>query len=388
MAQASLPVLSVISPTFCESDNVEPLIDALSAALRDVPHEIIIVDDDSPDRTWEVAERVGERVDTVRVIRRFGDPGLSQAVMAGMAAARGSVLAVIDADMQHDERILPRMVDLVVNGDADVVVGTRAGEGGSYGEWSSSRRFVSWVATMIARLLLRVPVTDPMSGFFAISRDAYNRAGSSINPRGFKILLEFIGQRGNDFRVEEVGYTFRNRVHGETKMSPSVIRSYLLAIFELRFGRQINGQAVLYMLVGASGAVVNLVAFTIAELIGLPSFRTGISDWIDPIEWSILISIQAAVVWNFLLNNTFTFWERRFRGRAMISGFIQFQLVSVLGLLINLGIFQFLQSTGFGFDAIGREATRYLHHIAGMSVALVTNYFLNVNYTWRRRTPV
>ncbi len=380
-------LVSVVSPTFNEADNVEPLVEALESALEGTPHEIIIVDDDSPDHTWEVAEKLAEQRPHLHVIRRFGDPGLSQAVLAGMSAARGDVIAVIDADLQHDERILPEMVDRVRSGDADVVVGTRAADGGSYGDWSTARRFVSWVATLIARLLLRVPVSDPMSGFFAISRDAYQRCGPTVNPRGFKILLEFIGRRGSGLAVSEVGYTFRNRVHGETKMSPSVIRSYLLAVVELRLGRQIKGQLVLYALVGASGAFVNLAVFTLGEIIGLPSFRTGISDWIDPVEWSVLLGIQAAIVWNFLLNNTFTFWERRFSVRQMPFGFLLFECVSVLGLVINLGVFQFLQSTGWGWNAIGREPARYLHHVIGMSVALVSNYFLNVNYTWRRRAP-
>ena len=154
---------------------------------------------------------------------------------------------------------------------------------------------------------------------------------------------------------------------------------------ELRAGRQVKGEFVLYALVGATGAVVNLLVFTVAEAIGLPNFRSGISVWIDPIEWSVLLAVQASIVWNFLLNNTFTFWERRFRGPQILYGFVLFQLFSVLGLIIHLGVFQFLQSTGWGFDLVGREPSRYLHHIAGLLVALVTNYFLNVNYTWRRR---
>lgn len=381
------PTLSVISPTYNEAENVESLVRSLTAALEGIDHEIIIVDDDSPDRTWERAETLRAEFPRLRVLRRFGDPGLSQAVLAGMAAATGGVLAVIDADGQHDERVLPDMLALVTSDKADVVVGTRAAEGGSYGDWSKSRRFVSWVATLIAKLLLRVPVSDPMSGFFAISRRTYTDLGPSINPRGFKILLEFVGRRRPGLRVAEVGFTFRNRTHGETKMSPSVIRSYLLAIVELRAGRQVKGEFVLYALVGLSGVVLNLVVFSIAEAVNLPNFDSGISDWLDPIEWSVLLGIQMAIIWNFLLNNSFTFWERRFIGRELPLGFLLFEAVSLLGLIINLGVFQFLQSTGWGFDLLGREPSRYLHHIAGLMAALVTNYFLNVNYTWRRRVP-
>ena len=380
----SHPTVSVISPTYCEVDNVEPLIAALGAALEGIDYEIIIVDDDSPDRTWERVQQVARSDDRVRVIRRFGDPGLSQAVLAGMAASSGEVIAVIDADGQHDERALPRMIEQITSDSADIVIGTRAADGGSYGDWSNSRRLVSWVATLIARVLLRVPVTDPMSGFFAVSRSTYDELGPTINPRGFKILLEFVGRRRR-LRISEVGYTFRNRTHGETKMSPSVIRSYLLAVIELRAGHQVKGEFVLYALVGVTGVAVNLVVFSIAEAIGLPNFRTGISSWIDPVEWSVLLGVQASIIWNFALNNTFTFWERRFSRRQLPFGFALFEVFSVLGLVINLGVFQFLQSTGWGFDLVGREPSRYLHHIAGLLVALVGNYFLNVNYTWRRR---
>ena len=142
-------------------------------------------------------------------------------------------------------------------------------------------------------------------------------------------------------------------------MSPSVIRSYLLAVAELRLGRQVKGEFVLYALVGLSGSVLNLVVFSIAEAVHLPNFDSGISDWLDPIEWSVLLGIQVAIVWNFVLNNSFTFWERRFIGRQLPLGFLLFEAVSLLGLVINLGVFQFLQSTGWGFDLLGgsRAAT-------------------------------
>lgn len=375
------PELSVITPTYNEAENIVPLLDALGKALDGLAHEIIVVDDDSPDRTWEIAEEYAETTRTVRVLRRFSDHGLSSAVMAGMEASTGSVLAVIDADLQHDETALPAMVAKIVSGEADIVVGTRSGDGGSYGDWSWFRRFVSWVAATIARIFLRVGTTDPMSGFFAISRDGYLRTAPSVNPRGFKILLEFIGRR-NDLRVGEVGYSFRNRVAGETKMSPSIIRSYLLAVFELRFGRQVKGQFFLYSLVGASGVVVNLLVFGLLEWLGIGEVNLGFSR---PVRWSLLGGIAASVVWNFALNNYFTFWERRYRGRSLAGGFALFALVSLLGVIIHVAVFQFLQGNGWGNDLIGAEATSVVHDAAGYFIALVSNYFLNVNYIWRRR---
>ena len=375
------PQLSVITPTFNEAGNIVLLLDALSAALVDVSHEIIVVDDDSPDRTWELAEQYAVSDPSVRVLRRFSDHGLSSAVMAGMAASTGDVIAVIDADLQHDERVLPEMVRRIAAGEADIAVGTRGAEGGSYGNFSPFRRFVSWVAATIARLFLRVSATDPMSGFFAISRSSYRDVASTINPQGFKILLEFVG-RNRDLRVTEVGYEFRTRQHGETKLSPSVIRSYLLAVFELRFGRQVKGQFFLYSLVGASGVLVNLTVFLLLEVAGAGSINVGFSR---PLRWSLIGGIAASVVSNFVLNNYFTFWERRYRRHQLGAGLALFAAVSVLGVIVHVAVFQFLQNNGWGNATFGVGATRLIHDSLGFVVALISNYFLNVNYIWRRR---
>lgn len=375
------PQLSVITPTYCEAENVVPLLEALDAALTGIVYEVLVVDDDSPDGTWRVAEEYAERDPRVRVIRRFNTPGLSQAVMAGMAAAHGEVLAVIDADLQHDERILPQMMRTIVDGDADVVVGTRSGDDGSYGDFSPARRVISWFAALLARLFLRVPVSDPMSGYFALSRSTFNTYGPRVNPQGFKILLEFIGRR-SPLRVTEIGYHFRSRQRGETKLSPSVIRSYLLAVFELWLGRQVKGQFFLYALVGLSGVFVNLAVFGLGEAMGWGAIDLGFSE---DVRWSLLAGIQASVLSNFLLNNYFTFWERRFRGRQVIWGFLLFEIVSLAGVVIHVSVFQFLDANGWGSDLLGDEAARLVHDLLGYSLALVSNYFLNVNYTWQRR---
>jgi dolichol-phosphate mannosyltransferase len=316
------------------------------------------------------------------VVRRIGESGLSSAVMAGMAAANGAVLAVIDADLQHDESVLPKMVSVICEDGADVVVGTRAAEGGSYGDWGAARRFVSWVATLIARIFLRVPVSDPMSGFFAISRRTYEQYGPTINPQGFKILLEFVGRRHPGLRVREVGFTFRNRLHGETKLSPSVIRSYILAVVELRLGRQVKGQFVLYCLVGLSGVAVNLVVFEIFEHLGLGAIDLGFKN---PVRWSLLAGIQASIISNFLLNNYFTFWERRFHRRQLPWGFVLFEVVSLLGVFVHVAVFQFLELNRWGAGVLGETTVRLVHDAIGFTIALVTNYFLNVNYVWARR---
>jgi dolichol-phosphate mannosyltransferase len=377
-----VPVVSIVTPTYNEAANVPLFVEAIGDVLADTTYEIIVVDDDSPDRTWEVAGKLGQADPRVRVIRRFGESGLSSAVMAGLGSARGQVLVVMDADLQHDEAILPRMVGLLSSDQADVVIGSRATDGGSYGSWGSGRRFVSWVATLIARLLLRVPTTDPMSGYFAMTRATFDELAPSINPQGFKILLEFIGRRRAGLRVTEVGFTFRNRMHGETKMSPSVIRSYLLAVVELRVGRQVKGQFVLYGLVGLSGVAVNLIVFSITDAIGLGAIHLGFGR---PLRWSLLLGIQASILSNFVLNNYFTFWERRFHRQRLLVGMVEFEVISAFGVVVHVSIFQFLESTGWGVGLLGGTAARLGHDAVGFLVALVSNYYLNVNYIWRRR---
>ncbi|MFM7065128.1 MAG: glycosyltransferase, partial [Actinomycetes bacterium] len=361
------------------------LVNAVHAALGTLPHEIVVADDDSPDRTWEVAERLAQTDPSIRVLRRFRDPGLSAAVLDGMTVSRGEYLAVIDADLQHDPAILQEMVGLLASGTVDVCVGSRATEGGGYGEWSAARRFVSWVATLIANVLLRVPVSDPMSGYFVITRAGYEQTASQINARGFKILLEFVG-RNRSLRVAEVPYEFRNRVHGETKLNRSVIRSYLLAVSELWLGRQIDPVFLLYVLVGIVGLVVNSVAFALAEAAGFPLWTTGLNKAVDPIYTSFLFSVQLSILVLFVLNNEFTFWEDRYRGWKLVPAFLAYEVVSIIGTLIHVAVFTFLQNSGFLLSVLGSGPARVVHNLTGAVLALVVNWFLNTTYVWKRRT--
>jgi dolichol-phosphate mannosyltransferase len=381
---AGVPVLSVVTPTFNEAENLPLLVASLQESLAELRYEIIVADDDSPDGTWEIAERLGEADPSVRVVRRFHDHGLSAAVLDGMSIARGRVLAVIDADLQHDPAILPDMVAALDDGRADVVVGSRATEGGGYGDWAASRRLVSWVATFIARVVLRVSVSDPMSGYFALTRSAYERGAAGINPRGFKILLEFIG-RDRDLRVLEVPYEFRNRVHGETKLNRSVIRSYLLAVAELRLGRQVDPAFLLYVLVGLVGLVVNSAVFSLAEAAGVPQFTTGLNEALDPIYGSFVLSVAVSTVVVFALNNEFTFWEQRYSGWKLLPAFVVFVGMTIVGTLVHVGVFTYLQNIGLLLSVLGDAGARTFHNLIGAIVALIVNWYLNTTYLWRRR---
>lgn len=231
--QSGRPTVSVVVPTYNEAENIAELLDRLGRALAGVRHEVIVVDDNSPDETWQTARAHASGNPAVRVIRRFEDRGLSSAVLAGMAVAEGRALAVIDADLQHDETALPEMVRSVTDGGSDVCIGTRWGPGGSLEEMPPIRRFCSRAVTLLARTLVtRTRTTDPLSGYFVISRSAYEATAPAIKPRGFKILLEFLG-RGRDLRLSEVGYRFRARRRGETKLSANIVRNDLITILDL-----------------------------------------------------------------------------------------------------------------------------------------------------------
>ncbi len=230
------PQVSVIVPTYNEAENIAPLLKRLDAAMSELDYEIVVVDDDSQDSTWRIAERIALTDNRIRVVHRVGERGLSSAVLAGMATARGQSLLVIDADLQHDESKIPDLVGAVLTDGADICLGSREIEGGSYGAFQRHRRLVSWTGAAMARKLLGLPVSDPMSGFFVISRERFELLSDDVNPRGFKILLEFLA-RGPKPTVAEVGYEFGERVNGTTKLNSSVALAYLVALSSLMVQR-------------------------------------------------------------------------------------------------------------------------------------------------------
>lgn len=357
------PTVSVVIPTFNEASNLPVLVRRLENVLNETSYELIVVDDNSPDETWKVGQELAEENRRVRVIRRMDTRGLSSAVMAGFAVAQGETLAVLDADLQHDERILPDLVSLIVDGQADVAVGSREAEGGSYGNFAPHRRFISWGGAQLARTMLGIAVEDPMSGFFVLSRARYESVVGSVNPRGFKILLEFLAN-GPKPQVAEVGYTFRDRLHGTTKLTSSVAASYLLALMELSFGRFVTATFSAYALVGVLGLMLRLSVEAAATAIGIAAAAT--------------IALEVSIVSNYAFNNVFTFAPYRHRGPAMISGLIKFHLVAGYGLLVAVGVQSFLDSktpSTLLWDLIGL--------VCGVLVATVGNYLLNSSITWK-----
>lgn len=370
-ADVELFDLTVVIPTYNEAENLPELVGRLQKVLDGRNYELLVVDDDSPDGTWELAEELAKTTGLIRVIRRIDETGLSSAIIRGMQEARGAVIAVIDADLQHDEQVLPRVVDAVSDG-AQICVGSRKAEGGGFGEWSIARRFVSWAATFIARTATGTRVSDPMSGFFAVDREYFRSVDGNLNPRGFKVLLELL-TRGEPERVAEVGYVFRERQHGETKLNSGVVYEYLLGVIDLRLGRVVSAQSVTYILVTLVGMIVNLIGYLGARVIDVP--RSG----------AAFIGFELAMVANFVGNNRFTFRSTSYKGPELVRGLAIFQLMSLYSMLIQFSIFRTLKeyrpfaSVPYG----GSVAANAIGILAGA----IATYSLHRRYTWRRFVP-
>lgn len=225
-------MISVILPTYNEAANLPTIVDFLDGALRDMPHEIIVVDDNSPDGTWRVAEGLSAKYASVRVIRRMGKRGLSSAVVDGFDMAVGEKLVVMDADGQHDPSLLPAVLGALEQG-SDIAIGSRYVDGGSVGDWVTDRRIISSLGTLFARLVSRVPVSDPLGGFFALKRSLYRTVRPHLHPTGFKILLEILAFVPTGTRLTEVPLQFRMRQHGESKLSMRVHMEFFLQILRL-----------------------------------------------------------------------------------------------------------------------------------------------------------
>ena len=228
--------ISVICPTFNEVENIPFLVRALENALTGFDYEIIISDDDSPDRTWACAEAIARHDSRVRVLRRKVNRGLGWSVIDGFNAASGEVVACMDADLQHDPGILPLMLKEMERG-SDVVLASRYTHGGSAGEWRMHRRAQSWMATKAAQAVLRIRVSDPMSGYFLMRRSDFLRVRDRLDGSGYKILLELL-VHANPARISEVPFTFRPRRAGDSKLSSRVVWCYVAQLWRLkRFGR-------------------------------------------------------------------------------------------------------------------------------------------------------
>jgi dolichol-phosphate mannosyltransferase len=364
-SQAGLPELSVVVPTFNERDNVTVLYRRLAATLTDVSWEVVFVDDNSPDGTWEVVRDLARKDSRVRCIRRIGRRGLSGACIEGILASSGPYAAVIDADLQHDETQLPKMVALLRSGEAELVVGSRYIEGGSADSFNKQRAGASQLATEVARRVLKVEVADPMSGFFMIRRDRFEQLAPELSTQGFKILLDVIATAQGKLRTIEIPYTFGSRQHGESKLDSMVALDFLGLVLAKLTHDAVSLRFLLFAMVGGTGLVVHLATLFIAhEIFQMPFAEAQAAGAL------------VAMTSNFILNNFLTYRDQRLKGFAILRGLLLFYLVCGVGLLANVGV---------AFAVFDQEPIWWLAGLAGALMGVVWNYAMSGMFVWRKR---
>jgi dolichol-phosphate mannosyltransferase len=353
-------------PTRNEHDNVRPVYEALCRTLEGINWEAIFVDDDSQDGTPEAVCRLAGVDRRVRCIQRIGRRGLASACVEGILASSASYVAVMDADLQHDERLLPHMLKtLKTEPTVDAVVGSRYVEHGGIGSWSRHRRWLSSVATRIARSILRVPIADPMSGFFMVRREAFQGAVRRLSGIGFKILLDLLASSPRPLQVKEIPFHFRERYAGESKFDPLIGWEYLMLLADKVIGHIIPTRFLVFGLVGGLGLVVHLaILWLCLNPLGLT------------FELSQAMATGVAMIGNFTLNNWLTYHDRRLTGWKFVRGLVSFALICSFGALANVGIASLLFTQ--------QHSLWWVAGIAGAAISSVWNYAVTSTFTWRK----
>ena len=362
-ARPRLLALSVVVPTYDERPNVAALLGRLETALVGIEWEAIFVDDGSTAGTPELIAEIALEQRHVRLIRRVGRRGLSSAVVEGMLASVAPVLAVIDADLQHDEAILPALYRAVEEG-ADLAIGTRYAHGGSTGDWGGGRVALSGSATRLAKRLLRTEVSDRMIGFFVMRRSALMASVPRLSSMGYKILLDILASAPAPLAVREVPYTFRARTAGESKLDAAIVLETALLLFDKLFGRWIPLRFAMFLGVCTLGFGVHLIALGLlvdVARLGFAEAQAGAS--------------VIAMTGNFLLNNRFTYRDRRLSGAGFARGLVSFYLICGLGMIANVGIGTLIYDSDHRWWVAG---------LIGAAIGSVWNYALSSALTWKR----
>lgn len=358
------PELTVVVPTFNERVNVEEVVRRLAACLEDYRWEVLFVDDDSPDGTASLVRALGQRDRRVRCLHRIGRRGLSTACIEGMLASSAPYLAVMDGDLQHDETLLPKMLEVLREDAVDLVIGSRYLEGGGVGEWSQSRALISRLATRLSRIVVRADLADPMSGFFMIRRSALEEVVRNLSGMGFKLLLDILASSPRPLRLRELPYQFRVRQAGDSKLDSQAAWEYGMLLLDKLIGHVVPIRFVAFSLVGALGVLVHLTVQ--ASL--LEGFGT---DFVT----SQAVATVAAMTFNFALNNVLTYRDMRLRGWQWLRGWLSFTIACSVGALANVGIAAYI----YRLDSMWVLAA-----LAGIVVGAVWNYAITTVYTWRR----
>ncbi|HEY7901738.1 MAG TPA: glycosyltransferase family 2 protein [Caulobacteraceae bacterium] len=319
--------LSIIAPAFNEAANLPALSERLDRALAGVRWQLIVVDDDSPDGTAEAAKALASEDGRISCLRRLKRRGLAGAVIEGALASAAPFVAVMDADLQHDETLLPAMLAALREDRADLVIGSRyVGAGEAAAGFSAARGLGSRLANRLARLALRAEVSDPVSGFFMVRRPILDEVAPRLSDQGFKILFDLIASRRGPVRILELPYTFQARQAGESKLDAMAVGDYLGLVVSKLSGGLLPPRALLFFVVGASGLIVNLAVAKLGLSAGLHfAAAQAIGAWV-------------AMTSNYLINNEITYRDRRLRGLALLAGYLRFCALCGVGLVANVAV--------------------------------------------------
>ena len=360
--------LAIIIPTLNEAGNIEPLLARLDRVLAGIAWEAVFVDDDSTDRTRQAIRTAERRDPRVRALHRIGRRGLASACIEGALATSAPYVAVMDADLQHDESLLPEMLRVLTSQSLDIVVGSRYIAGGGFGDLSLGRVRISSLATRISRRILKADVADPMSGFFMMRREAFDAAVRNLSGMGFKILMDLFASSPKPLRFRELAYEFRARSYGDSKLDTLAVWEYVMLVGDKLVGHIIPVRFLSFALVGALGLVIHLSVLGVAlRLLGFT------------FEISQAAATLTAMVCNFTLNNVLTYRDLRLRGWGFVRGLVSFFLVCAAGAVANVGVGTVL------FDQLALPW--WLAGVAGAVVGAVWNYAVSGVFTWRRRVP-
>jgi dolichol-phosphate mannosyltransferase len=359
--------LAVVIPTLDERANVPLLIARLNAALSGITWEAIFVDDDSSDGTADLVRQIGACQGHIRCLQRLGRRGLSSACIEGILASSAPFIAVMDADLQHDETRLPEMLRMLKARGLDIVIASRHAEGGSLGDWQKGRARISDFATRLGRLVVKAALSDPMSGYFLIRREAFQRAMRQLSGQGFKILLDIFASSPEPLAFGEVPYRFGLRLYGESKLDTLAVWEYLMLLLDKLTGGLIPVRFLLFGMIGGLGVVTHLTTLAIALKAAGVAFPAAQG-----------LATMVAMTGNFLLNNLFTYRDRRLKGWRILSGLLSFYAICGLGALANVGVASVIYGT---------HQPWWLAGLAGAAIGIVWNYAITSIFTWRSPTP-
>jgi len=378
--------LSIIVPTFNECQNVPIMVEKLQTALSGLDWEVIFVDDDSPDGTSNAVRAIAIDNPRVRCIQRIGRRGLSSAVIEGALSSSAPVFAVIDGDLQHDEKILPSMYSKIKEEEqVDIVIGSRFVNGGGLGDWDKERVAMSAFATKVSRLITPASLSDPMSGFFMVTREAFDGAVRDLSGAGFKILLDIFASSRKPLEFSELPYVFSLRQHGESKLDTMVLWEYLMLILDKTIGKVIPVRFALFAFVGSTGVIIHYITLFLTMNFAIPFFNITAINIDYPFinipdknifMYSQLVATIFAMTSNYFMNNLFTYRDMRLKGIKLLWGLFSFYAVCSLGAIANVGVASYV------FD---QNYTWQLAAFAGIILGTVWNYVATSIFTWRNK---